>query len=92
MLAEQGTSLSVGQRQRLALARALICDAPLLVLDEPTSALDPETEARVLRQLREFARGRTILLIAHRPQTVRVADRVLCLEAGRVVQELTPRA
>ncbi len=81
---EQGMSLSGGQRQRLALARAVLGRPPVLVLDDPLSALDVETEARVERALRDVLTDTTALLVAHRPSTVALADRVALLHGGRV--------
>jgi ATP-binding cassette, subfamily C, bacterial CydCD len=72
---------SAGQRQRLALARAYLRDAPVLVLDEPTAGLDEATETAVLTALRGYAEGRTVLLVAHRPAALEVADRVVWLAA-----------
>lgn len=81
---ELGDALSGGERQRLGLARAFLSDAPFLLLDEPTSSLDSLNEARVLRSVREGGRGRTVLLVSHRPSTMRVADRVVRVRDGRV--------
>ncbi|MFC8289769.1 thiol reductant ABC exporter subunit CydD [Streptomyces sp. NPDC057242] len=78
-LGEDGTGLSAGQRQRLALARAFLADRPLLLLDEPTAALDGETEAGVVDAVRRLAAGRTVLLVVHRPALLAVADRVVGL-------------
>jgi ATP-binding cassette, subfamily B, bacterial len=86
---EGGCELSLGQWQRLALARALLRDAPLLIMDEPTAAMDPQAEYDLYRQLRELARGRMTLLISHRFSTVRMADRILVLQGNRVVEEGT---
>lgn len=83
---ERGATLSGGQRQRLAIARALLRDAPILILDEPTSSLDPATEAAVLEALRTLMKGRTTLVIAHRLSTVRNADEIVVIDAGRVVE------
>jgi subfamily B ATP-binding cassette protein MsbA len=83
---EGGRNLSGGQRQRIALARALLSDAPVLLLDEATSALDSESESRVQTALAELAGKRTIIVIAHRLATVRRADRIFVVEAGRVVE------
>ncbi|MEO1554084.1 MAG: ABC transporter ATP-binding protein [Pseudomonadota bacterium] len=86
---EMGRNLSGGQRQRVALARAILRDAPILLLDEATSALDAESEAKVQEALAEFAKDRTTLIIAHRLSTVRAADRIIVLEAGRAVESGT---
>ncbi|WP_327324717.1 thiol reductant ABC exporter subunit CydD [Streptomyces sp. NBC_01210] len=79
LLGEDGTGLSAGQRQRLALARAFLADRPLLLLDEPTAALDGETEAGIVDAVRRLAQGRTVLLVVHRPALLAVADRVVTL-------------
>jgi ATP-binding cassette subfamily C protein CydCD len=76
-LGEGGGGLSAGERQRLALARAFVRNAPLLVLDEPTASLDSGTEADVLAAVRELAFGRTVLIVAHRPALAALADRVV---------------
>ena len=83
---ERGSQLSGGQRQRIALARALFRDPAILVLDEATSAVDNETEAAIQRSLAVAARGRTTLVVAHRLSTVRHADAIHVLEAGRIVE------
>ncbi|MGW2057212.1 thiol reductant ABC exporter subunit CydD [Streptomyces sp. NPDC001840] len=79
MLGEDGAGLSAGQRQRLALARAFLADRPLVLLDEPTAALDGETEAGIVEAVRRLARGRTVLLVVHRPALLAAADRVIAL-------------
>jgi ATP-binding cassette subfamily B protein len=83
-IGEQGMSLSGGQRQRLALARAVVGRPPVLVLDDPLSALDVHTEAEVEAALRRVLGGVTALVVAHRPSTVQLADRVAMLAGGRV--------
>jgi len=88
-LGRGGGKLSVGQRQRLAIARALLRDARILVLDEPTSALDAESEQRLMTALREACGRRAVLVIAHRLAAIRAADQILCLEHGRVVERGT---
>ncbi|HMJ66777.1 MAG TPA: ATP-binding cassette domain-containing protein, partial [Candidatus Binatia bacterium] len=84
VLAERGATLSGGERQRISIARALLKNAPILILDEPTSALDAETEHLILRALDRLKEGRTTLVIAHRLSTVRGADQVVVLKAGRI--------
>ncbi|MBZ6110632.1 MULTISPECIES: thiol reductant ABC exporter subunit CydD [Streptomyces] len=79
VLGEDGAGLSAGQRQRLALARAFLADRPVLLLDEPTAALDGATEAEVVAAVRRLAKGRTVLLVVHRPALLEVADRVVWL-------------
>lgn len=79
VLGEDGTGLSAGQRQRLALARAFLADRPVLLLDEPTAALDGATEAGIVAAVRRLAAGRTVLLVVHRPALLAVADRVVRL-------------
>lgn len=86
---ERGVRLSAGQRQRIALARALLKDAPILLLDEPTSALDAETEARVLSGLTDYAKQRTVVIVAHRLSTVRHADRIVVIAHGAIAEEGT---
>ncbi|MBL8295920.1 MAG: ABC transporter ATP-binding protein [Bryobacterales bacterium] len=83
VVGEEGTALSTGERQRLALARALLAKPRVLVLDEPTASVDPAAERQMLRALR----GRTVVVITHRHEVARQADRVLRLEAGRLVEE-----
>lgn len=83
---ERGGHLSVGQRQRIGIARAFLKDAPILLLDEPTSALDPTTEAAIMDTIKELMRGRTTLIVTHRLATIHGVDRIVVLENGRVIE------
>lgn len=89
VLGARGGTLSVGQRQRLAIARALLKNAPILLLDEPTSALDALTEQSVVEALSRLMKGRTCLIIAHRLSTIRRVDRIIVLDRGQIVQDGT---
>src|SRR5205814_2181062 len=86
VLGQRGATLSGGERQRLSIARALLKDAPILILDEPTSALDAETERLMLEALLRLTRGRTTFIIAHRLSTFRDADRIVVLKEGGIVE------
>jgi ABC-type multidrug transport system fused ATPase/permease subunit len=81
--------LSVGQQQRISIARAFLKDAPILLLDEPTSALDANTEADFLRSLEELMAGRTVVIVAHRLSTVRAVDRIYVLDRGMLIEKGT---
>ena len=89
VVGERGATLSGGERQRLSIARALLLEAPLLILDEPTSALDAETEAALLDALEKLKGSRTIFVIAHRLSTVQRADRIVVLKEGTIIEEGT---
>jgi len=89
VLGERGFSLSGGQRQRIAIARAILADPAVLVLDDATSAVDATKEHEIRAALAEVMHGRTTLVIAHRPATIALADRVAVLEGGRIVEEGT---
>ena len=88
----QGRPLSAGQARRIALARAFLRDAPLVILDEPTADLDPESAELVGEAVTRLGEGRTVLLIAHRPELVRRADRVLTIADGRIVASTSAEA
>ncbi|CAN5560549.1 ABC transporter ATP-binding protein [soil metagenome] len=83
---ERGGHLSVGQRQRIGIARAFLKDAPILLLDEPTSALDPTTEAAIMETIKELMHGRTTLIVTHRLATIHNVDQIVVLEHGRIVE------
>ena len=91
VVGERGKQLSTGERQRVALARALVADAAVLVLDEATGALDPSTESDIVDRLAELRRGRTTIVVTHRLDLARRADRVVVIEAGRIVEDGPPR-
>jgi ATP-binding cassette, subfamily B, bacterial len=84
---EGGHDLSIGQWQRIALARAYFRASPILILDEPTAALDPRGEYEIFQQVRRLAEGHTVILVSHRFSSVRAADRILVLEEGRITEE-----
>jgi ATP-binding cassette subfamily C protein CydC len=86
---EHGTRLSGGQGRRLTVARALLRDAPVVVLDEPTEGLDTETQASMMRALQVLMEGRTVLLITHRLVGLERMDQILVLEAGRIIERGT---
>jgi ABC-type multidrug transport system fused ATPase/permease subunit len=86
LVGERGVRLSVGQKQRVAIARAILRDPQILILDEPTSALDPQTERLITDSLDRLMKGRTTFIVAHRLSTVRAADLILVIDAGRIVE------
>ncbi len=87
VIGESGVALSEGEKQRVTIARALLRDAPILILDEPTSALDVETEALVMAGIERLMEGRTTFIIAHRLSTVRRCDRIIVLQGGAIVEQ-----
>jgi subfamily B ATP-binding cassette protein MsbA len=89
IIGEQGIKLSGGERQRISIARALLKNAPVLILDEATSSLDSESEVEVQKALEYLMQGRTTLVIAHRLSTIRKADRIMAISGGRIVEEGT---
>jgi len=88
-LGERGAKLSTGQRQRITIARAILKNAPILVLDEPTASLDAETEHRLVRNLAAWGAGRCVFLVTHRLSTIRLADQIVYLDAGKVAESGT---
>ncbi|MBI5841606.1 MAG: thiol reductant ABC exporter subunit CydD [Chloroflexi bacterium] len=89
IVGESGARLSSGQAQRLALARAFLKDAPILILDEPTSSLDPETESLLEGSTRKLMQGRTVITIAHRLNTIFQSDQIIVLDSGRIIEQGT---
>jgi subfamily B ATP-binding cassette protein HlyB/CyaB len=87
IVGERGSSLSGGQRQRIAIARALVTDPRILILDEATSALDYESEHIIKQKMQHIAKGRTVVIIAHRLSTVRDTDRIITIDRGRLVED-----
>jgi ABC-type multidrug transport system fused ATPase/permease subunit len=91
-LGDRGVGLSGGQRQRISIARALLRNAPIVLLDEPTSELDVEAEEAVLRALRVLMDGRTVLMVSHRPALLDLADRIVVVREGRLMDDPRPGA
>jgi len=89
VIGEQGARLSGGERQRISIARALLKDAPILILDEATSSLDTKSEVEVQEALENLMKGRTTLVIAHRLSTINSADKIIVLVNGKIVEEGT---
>lgn len=89
VLSEGGSSLSGGEKQRISIARAILKDSPIIILDEATSALDAENEQEILAALGELTRGKTVIMIAHRLNTIKNADHIIAVENGSIVQEGT---
>jgi ATP-binding cassette subfamily B protein len=87
LIGENGSTLSGGERQRISIARALLKDAPIVLLDEATASLDPENETQIQEALSELVKGRTVIVIAHRLRTVIGADKIVVLDEGRLVEE-----
>ena len=89
IIGEGGSSLSGGEKQRISIARAMLKDAPIIILDEATANVDPENEQSLVQAIQALTRNKTIIMIAHRLKTVRHADRILVLDHGRIVQDGT---
>lgn len=89
MIGEAGGSLSGGERQRLSIARAMMKDAPIVILDEATANVDPENEQELMEAIQKLTQEKTVIMIAHRLKTVRHADQILVVDKGRIVQRGT---
>ena len=89
VVGEGGGTLSGGERQRISIARAILKDAPIIILDEATASIDPENEHLIQQAISELTRGKTIIIIAHRLATIENADQILVLDDGRIVQQGT---
>ena len=87
LVGERGSHLSVGQRQRIGIARAFLKNAPILLLDEPTSALDPTTESAIMETIKELMRGRTTMIVTHRIATIHNVDQIVVLDQGQIVEQ-----
>ena len=90
MIGENGCILSGGERQRISIARAILKDAPVIILDEATASMDVENESMVQEALSELLRNKTVLVIAHRMRTIAGADKIVVLENGRVAEQGNP--
>ncbi|MBQ7183446.1 MAG: ATP-binding cassette domain-containing protein, partial [Clostridia bacterium] len=90
VIGENGSELSGGERQRISIARALLKDAPIILLDEATASLDVENESKVQGALSRLLNGKTVLVIAHRMRTVEAADKIVVLSGGKVAEEGRP--
>nr|WP_264467723.1 ATP-binding cassette domain-containing protein [Thomasclavelia saccharogumia] len=89
VLGENGATLSGGQRQRLSIARAILKDAPIILLDEATASLDPENEVLIQKAISKLVRGKTVIMIAHRLKTITEADQIFVLNNGKIVEQGT---
>lgn len=89
IIGEGGTTLSGGERQRLSIARAIMKDAPIIILDEATSNVDPKNEKELIEAITELTQEKTVIMIAHRLKTVRRADQILVVDKGQIVQRGT---
>ena len=87
MIGEGGASLSGGEKQRISIARAIMKDAPIIILDEATANVDPENERDLMEAVRELTREKTVIMIAHRLKTVRNADQIIVLDKGRIAEQ-----
>ena len=89
IIGEGGTTLSGGERQRLSIARAIMKDAPIIILDEATANVDPENEKELMEAISELTQEKTVIMIAHRLKTVRHADQILVVDKGQIAQRGT---
>ena len=89
VIGEAGSSLSAGERQRISIARAIMKDAPIIILDEATANVDPENEKELMEAVSELTHDKTVIMIAHRLKTVRHADQIFVVDHGKIVQQGT---
>ena len=89
LIGEGGASISGGERQRISIARAILKDAPIIILDEATANVDPENEKELMEAVEDLTKDKTVIMIAHRLKTVQKADRIFVLENGKIVQQGT---
>lgn len=87
MLNEKGSNLSGGEKQRISIARAILKDAPIIILDEATASIDPENEQLIQTAINELSKGKTVITIAHKLETIKNADQIIVLNEGEIIQK-----
>lgn len=88
MLNEKGSNLSGGEKQRISIARAILKDAPIIILDEATASIDPENEQLIQTAINELSKGKTVITIAHKLETIKNADQIIVLNEGEIIQKV----
>ena len=88
MLNERGSNLSGGEKQRISIARSILKDAPIIILDEATASIDPENEQLIQTAINELSKGKTVITIAHKLETIKNADQIIVLNEGEIIQKV----